>query len=129
MVDIGLAHGTKGGEENYFCHILIPSKNHQVSRVFYEEVFGWTVKAQSGTDSLDILPPSGKGVSAELNSKVQSVVPSICAFDIEQKLQLIEKFGGRKLQAKTPVGKKAEQGYYALFQDPHGNVMCLYSRG
>ena len=90
-------------------------------------MFGWKVEKQAGTDSLDVLPSSEKGISAELNVEEEVVVPSIYTSDIDAKLELIEKFGGRGLKAKTPIGKEAEQGYFALFQDPDGNKMCLYS--
>jgi len=114
-------------DENYFCHIIIPSKNYQKSKIFFEKVFGWKVEKQPGTSFLDVLPPSRKGPSAELNSGVEVVVPSIKTSNIEAKLKLIEKFGGKKVKDKTPVDKDAEHGYYALFEDPQGNKMCLYS--
>jgi len=115
-------------DDSYICHIIIPSKNYQKSKVFFERVFGWKIEKQPETTSLDILPPSGKGVSAELNSKEAIVVPSIHTPNIEAKLKLIEKFGGKKLKGKTPIGKNAEHGFFALFLDPNGNKMCLYSK-
>lgn len=114
-------------DDCYICHIVIPSKNSERSRVFFERVFGWKVEKQKGTASLDILPPSGKGISAELNPKETVVVPSIFTSNINEKLSNIEKYGGKRLKGRTPIGKKAEQGYFALFEDPDGNKMCLYS--
>jgi len=114
-------------DENYICHIIIPSKNYQRSKFFFEKVFGWKIIPQPGTSSLDVLPPSGKGPSAELNSEVEVVVPSIRTSDIEAKIKTIERFGGRKLKDKTPIDKDGEHGYFALFEDPQGNMMCLYS--
>jgi len=113
--------------ESYICHIVIPSKNHQKSKDFYRNVFGWKIQEQQGTSSLDVLPPSRKGISAELNLKEDVVVPSIFVYNIEEKLRLIKQLGGKKLKDKTPIGAEAEYGYYALFKDPHGNKMCLYS--
>jgi len=118
---------TQTTDENYFCHIIIPSKNYQKSKIFFEKVFGWKVEQQPGTSSLDVLPPSRKGPSAELSSEVEVIVPSVKTSNIEAKLKLIEKFGGKKLKGKTPVDKDAEHGYYASFEDPQGNRMCLYS--
>jgi len=114
-------------DENYFCHIIIPSKNFQKSKIFYENVFGWKVEQQPDSNSLDVLPPSGKGPSAELNSEVKIIIPSIRTSNIDAKLELIKKFGGKKLTGKTSIGKDGEHGYYALFEDPQGNTMCLYS--
>jgi len=117
----------KTEDENYICHVIIPSKNYERSKTFFGNVFGWKVTEQPGTKSLDILPTSRKGPSAELNSEVEAVIPSIRTADMEAKLELIEKFGGKKLQGKAPIGRNAEHGYYALFEDPEGNRMCLYS--
>jgi len=117
----------KSEDDGYFCHIIIPSKNYQESKTFYENVFGWKVEQQPGTNFLDVRPPSGKGPSAELNSEVKVIIPSIRTSNIEAKLELIGKFGGKRLTRKTSIGKDGEHGYYALFKDPQGNTMCLYS--
>ena len=114
-------------DENYICHIIIPAKNSAKSKKFYQEVFGWKVERQLGTNSLDIFPPSHKGPSAELNPEENAVVPSIHTSEIAEKLKLIAKLGGRTLKGKTSIGKNAKQGHYALFEDPCGNKICLYS--
>ncbi len=114
-------------DENYFCHIVIPCRDCRESKLFYERVFRWTVKEVPGTTFWDVLPHSGKGPSAELNSEEEAVVPTIYTSNIEAKLELIEKFGGKKLKDKTPIGENAKYGYFALFEDPQGNKMCLYS--
>ena len=85
------------------------------------------MEPQPGTSSLDILPPSGKGISAELNLEENAVVPSIFTLDIEAVLERIKHFCGKVLKDKTPIGEQAEHGYFALFEDPSGNKMCLYS--
>jgi predicted enzyme related to lactoylglutathione lyase len=115
-------------DESYICHIVIPSKSLGRSKVFYEKVFGWKVEQQPGTKSLDVLPTSGKGISAELNPEERVVVPSIYTSNIEAKLMQIKKFGGKKLKGKTSIGRKAQQGYFALFEDLDGNKVCLYSK-
>ncbi|MBA7490324.1 hypothetical protein ES702_00861 [subsurface metagenome] len=55
------------------------------------------------------------------------MVPTIYTSNIDAKLRRIEEFGGRKLKDKTPIGEDAKYGYFALFEDPHGSKMCLYS--
>jgi predicted enzyme related to lactoylglutathione lyase len=115
-------------DESYICHIIIPSKNHQKSKRFYEKAFDWKVEPQPGTTSLDVLPTSGKGISAELNLEESTIVPSIYTVNIEATLKRIEKLGGTILKNKTPIGKQGEHGYFALFKDPNGNKMCLYSK-
>ena len=114
-------------KENYICHIIIPSRNLENSKTFYEQVFGWKAERQFLTKSLDILPRPSKGPSVELNPEVDTVMPSIKTADIKGKLEIIKKFGGTIVQSKTPVGKNVEHGQYAIFKDPEGNQICLYS--
>jgi predicted enzyme related to lactoylglutathione lyase len=77
---------------------------------------------------MDVLPPSRKGPSAELNSDEEVVIPSIYTSDMDRKLELIEEHGGKVLRRRTPIGEDARYGYYALFEDPCGNRMTLYQR-
>ncbi len=113
-------------DENYFCHIVIPSKNFIESRTFFEEVFGWVVQEAPEADVMDVLPPSGKGISAELNSEEEVIVPAIHTCDIEAKLKLIELHSGKIHRGKSPIGADAQHGFYALFEDPEGNRMALF---
>jgi len=113
-------------DDSYFCHIVIPCRDYEKTGTFFEKVFGWKVEPQAGTGFMDVLPPSGKGPSAELNCEERVVVPTICVGEIDAKLALVQKLGGKKLKGKTPIGEKGEFGYYALFEDPVGNKMCLY---
>lgn len=113
-------------DENYFCHIVIPSKDYRKSRIFFERAFGWIVQKAPVPGVLDVLPPSGKGPSAELNSDEEVVVPAIRTRDIERKLVTIVENGGKVLKGKTPIDVKGRHGFYALFEDPNGNRMALY---
>jgi predicted enzyme related to lactoylglutathione lyase len=119
-------HGQKE-DENYFCHIIIPSKDYEKSKAFLEKVFGWEVHEAVGTGSLDVLPRSFKGPSAELNSEEEVVVPVIYTSDIRAKLDLIAQSGGTILKPAAPISKDSDDGCYALFEDPEGTRMCLYS--
>ena len=90
-------------DENYFCHIVIPSKNFRESRTFFEKAFGWIVQEAPEAGVMDVLPPSGKGIGAELNSEEDVIVPAIHTCDIEAKLKLIELYGGKILRGKSPI--------------------------
>jgi len=112
---------------SYFCHIVIPSRDQKKSKRFYEKVFGWKVSKQPGSDSLDILPPAEKGPSAELNPHETVITPTIYTSDIEATLDSIVRYGGKILVPATPVGGEGGHEQYALFTDPEGNKLCLYS--
>ncbi len=114
-------------DESFFCHIVIPTANLERSKLFYRKVFGWIVERQEGTFSWDVMPQSRKGPSAELNLEEKTLTPAIHTTDIEGALRLIEKYGGTTLKGKTAIGENLESGYFALFKDPGGNKMCLYS--
>ena len=91
-------------------------------------MFGWIVERQAGTSSWDVMPRSRKGPSAELNPEEKTLTPAIYTADIEAGLKLIERYGGKTLKGKTAIGESPENGYFALFEDPCGNKMCLYSQ-
>jgi len=55
------------------------------------------------------------------------LTPAIHTTDIERALRLIERHGGKTIKGKTAIGENQESGYFALFEDPSGNKMCLYS--
>ena len=107
--------------------MIIPSKDYEKAKIFYKNVFNWKVQEQPGTSHIDILPQSGKGISAELNADEAVVVPSIYTADIDTKLKLIEEFEGKILQGKTIISNETQLGSFSLFKDSNGNKICLYS--
>ena len=58
----------------------------------------------AGSTSLDILPPSGKGISAELNPEETVVGPSIHTSNSDITFARIEEFDGKTSKTKTPIG-------------------------
>jgi predicted enzyme related to lactoylglutathione lyase len=81
-------------DENCFCHIIIPSKVHKRSKIFREKVFGWKMKQQPGTTTMDVLLLFKKEPSAELSTDAGVIIPSLLTSDVGAKLRLIEKFEG-----------------------------------
>lgn len=124
----GMSKGSDAPEsdENYLCQIVIPSIDYRKSRIFFERAFGWNVQESPVPGVLDVLPPYGKGPSAELNSDEEAIVPVILTKHIERKLKVIKEHGGRILKGKTPVDINTQHGFYAIFEDPHGNRTALY---
>jgi hypothetical protein len=108
-------------------HIEIPSKNLEESMVFYSRAFGWECrkhndyyayfKAPNGVDGG--FDPSG-APSADSGTTIYIRVD-----DIASTLSKIEELGGTVLRSKTEIG--GEMGFYALFTDPHGNRIGLWS--
>lgn len=112
------------------CYVEIPAPDIEKAGAFYSTVFGWQIKPsplagspywefRTGDDQLSGglvqgRPPANAGVLLYL--KVQ---------DIDEALRQIQVKGGVVASPKAEIG--GGYGYSALFEDPNGNRMGLYS--
>ena len=113
------------------CHIEIPAPDLKKAIAFYTNVFGWTVeqpplmaghyalwRGEGRTGGFDAhakpAPVKRPGVGLYL------AVPSI-----PRALKQIERAGGKVLEKKTAIG--GGFGHYAVFIDPNGNRMNVWS--
>jgi len=110
-----------------FVHVEIPATDRRKIAEFYSEMFGWQFQHmdernysmfESGNVSGG-LPP----VDDELN-KPGSVTVYIDSSDIDADLKKIESLGGKTLLPKTEI---PGMGHYAVFSDPTGNRLALFS--
>jgi predicted enzyme related to lactoylglutathione lyase len=110
-----------------FCHIEIPTTDAQKSKDFYGKIFGWKIDA-SNPEYIQFTTPDNEGGGFTPSSKpVQDgVILYIEVEAIEKKLGEIEKAGGETIKEKT--GISPEFGFYALFTDPCGNMIGLWSK-
>ncbi|MGB3340461.1 MAG: VOC family protein [bacterium] len=117
----------KGGIMHGFCHIEIPTTDSQESKGFYEKIFGWKMD-ESNPEYIQFSTPDNEGGGFTSSSKpVQDgVVLYIEVKDIEKKLKEIEEAGGKIIKEKT--GISPEFGFYALFDDPCGSLIGLWSK-
>jgi predicted enzyme related to lactoylglutathione lyase len=105
--------------------VEIPSTDIQVSRKFYENVFGWQVRARGdGSTAFDdgVGQVSGSWVlgrppMAEVGLLVYIMVDSVSAT-----IEKVVANGGVIVQ---PVGADAPE-ITARFKDPAGNILGLY---
>jgi predicted enzyme related to lactoylglutathione lyase len=110
-----------------FCHIEIPTTDQQKSKGFYSKIFGWKID-DSNPEYVQFSTPDNEGGGFTSSSKpVQDgVVLYIEVKDIKEKLREIENAGGKIIKEKT--GISPEFGFYALFNDPCGSLMGLWSK-
>src|SRR5580765_173538 len=108
-------------------HIEFKSSDFARTSAFYAKLFDWqTQQNASGSymkaDGAD--GPSGGWVRADL---VQSPGPIayLVVDDLEEKMDAVEKAGGRVLVRSMPFAGGGEVG---LFADPDGNVLGLWHR-
>lgn len=109
------------------CHIEIPSIDFNDSREFYSQVFKWKIE-ESGPDYLTFKTPDNQngGFDKSHKSSHDGVLLYIEVEDIEGKLEEIVSYGGKEVQKKTKISD--EYGFYALFEDPGGNKMGIWSK-
>ena len=108
-------------------HIEFKSSDFARTSAFYAKLFDWRTEQNASAsymkaDSAD--GPSGGWVRADL---VQSPGPIayLQVDDLAEKLDAVEKAGGRVLVRSMPFAGGGEVG---LFADPDGNVLGLWHR-
>jgi predicted enzyme related to lactoylglutathione lyase len=110
-----------------FTHIEIPTTDAQKSKVFYRKIFGWKMNENMpGYVMFSTGDDEGGGFTKDTKPSSNGVVLYIEVEDIQKKLAEIAAAGGKKVKDKT--GISPEFGFYALFTDPCGNIMGLWSR-
>lgn len=100
--------------------------NLEESQKFYNDLFGWTY--QPNNERYTLFNDGGIGGGFSLDSKPlleNGILLFIQVADLKTKLKQIEGAGGTIVLHKTPIGGP---GFYAVFTDPQGNRMGLYSK-
>ena len=108
-------------------HVEIPAKNVEGAGKFYHDLFDWKMEHVKEFNYTMWEDGSGYGggfneVSAE--NPVGLVLVYVHSDDIDADLKKIEKLGGTVVRAKTEI---PGTGWYALFKDPTGNTLALYT--
>lgn len=109
-------------------HIEIPSKDAKKNSQFYADLFGWkmTVFEQLDYvifDSGEGSPGGGFPPVADFN-KTDRLLVYVDTDDIERDLKKAVSLGGKSVLPKTEI---PGQGWFALFTDPEGNTLALYT--
>jgi predicted enzyme related to lactoylglutathione lyase len=110
-----------------FCHIEIPTTDASKSKAFYSGIFGWKMN-ESNPDYIMFSTPDDEGGGFTTTSKptTNGVILYIEVENIEKKLREIENAGGTVVKPKTGISE--EFGFFALFSDPCGTIMGLWSK-
>ena len=111
-----------------FCHIVIPSPNLQKAKSFYEQIFGWKIRANIPGEHYWFFESGNVNGALDGNRKPasKSIVLVIHVDELQPTLHRIAEHGGKVIQSPGRIGE-ASPGYDAYFLDPNGNEMGLYS--
>ena len=108
-------------------HIEIPAADMEKAGKFYHDLFGWEI--QSMPEMNYTMWDAGFGSAGGFNTvgdefKPGDVLIYVASQDIETDLKDAEKLGGKILRPKTEI---PQTGWYAVFKDPTGNMIGLYT--
>ena len=108
-------------------HIEIPAADFEKAGKFYQELFGWKIENDLKLNYTMWEPAQGPGGGfSPLGGTVQpgDVRLHVDSDDIEVDLQRIQALGGPVLTQKTEI---PTVGWFALFKDPTGNTLSLFT--
>lgn len=109
------------------CYVELIAADGLRAASFYAQVFGWEMTGLS--EGYTSFKPE-KGVSGGFSKPMPGIDHGACIYvateDIEDSLKKIAAAGGQTVVGKTKISD--EYGFYALFKDPMGNVLGLWSQ-
>ena len=108
-------------------HIEIPAVDGIKAGKFYQDLFGWTIETEPSMEYTMWTPVEGVGGGfspLSETTKPGDVLIHVDSDDIEADLARIKALGGTVMKEKTEIPKI---GWFALFKDPTGNTLSLYT--
>src|SRR5918912_4124595 len=110
-------------------HVEIAATDPVALGKFYANVFGWEVETDPTFNYTQFEADGGPGggfpgVGGPEGYKVGDIVPYIGTDDIDESLRKVESAGGRVLVPKSEI---PGIGWFAMFSEPTGNRMALYT--
>ena len=109
-------------------HIELAAKDPAATSKFYADVFGWKIEVDPNFNyyqfSAEGGPAGGFNQIGE-SFKAGEVIPYLGTDDIEGTLKKVERAGGKVSHPKEEI---PGVGWFALFFDPAGNRIGLFTR-
>jgi predicted enzyme related to lactoylglutathione lyase len=112
-------------------HVEIPANDPKTTGEFYSKVFDWKLELDPAFDYLQFDGQGGPGgafVQVDENGPTQVKANSLLMYigtdDIDGDLARIESHGGSVVAPKMEI---PGQGWFAIFADPTGNKLGLYT--
>jgi predicted enzyme related to lactoylglutathione lyase len=112
-------------------HFEIYAERPEKLAGFYRELFGWTIDKATAVDYFRIRTGSGDDKSIQgglLHRPIpapRSWVHYVSVEAIDEAVARVVALGGKVVRPKAPVPKTA---WYAIVEDPEGNVFGIYQR-
>ena len=109
-------------------HVELPSQDIAAAGRFYADLFGWKIDHMPEMNYALFDPGDGRGggfpqIDGELVTP-GAVLVYVSTDDIEASLAKAESLGGNTVVPKTEI---PGMGWFAIFSDPSGNRVGLYT--
>lgn len=114
-----MAHGD-------ITHTEIPVNDLEAARAFYSGLFGWQIEAPPGFETYPMWQAPNQLSGGALTAREEGFTQPRAVVEvdsIDETLARVTAEGGRVVQEKQPV---SDTSWWALFEDPDGNVLGLY---
>ena len=128
----GTAPKNKSKRKDFISWFEIPALNFNQSTNFYNQIFDIEMETNLDKNYAMSFFPVNKGIGGSIVAGPGSTPgesgPLIylnAGKDLNLVLGKVEKAGGRIVMPKTLIND--EDGYFAIFIDPEGNKLALYS--
>jgi predicted enzyme related to lactoylglutathione lyase len=109
------------------CHIEIPAPDLEKAKAFYKQIFGWKVEdSPLGRYCMFTAGDLGGGFDPDLPVADAGVRLVLKVKDIPATMREIVAAGGRAIRGKQEIG--GGFGFWALFRDPNGNQLAIWSK-
>lgn len=112
-------------------HIEVSATDPDAAGKFYAELFGWKVELDRTVPGVDYMTfqvePGPGGAFTKVDDEMYKpgdVLLYVAADDIEATLAKAESLGAKVLVPKTEI---PNVGWFAIFADPTGNRMALFT--
>ncbi len=108
-------------------HIEIPAASGAQAGQFYKDLFDWKISREESMDYTlwePEIPPGGGFTPLGEDLKPGDILLYVDSPDIGADLKRAVKLGGTKVTEKTEI---PGVGWFAIFKDPTGNRMALFT--
>jgi predicted enzyme related to lactoylglutathione lyase len=118
--------------DHSIVHVEFPASNPKESAEFYTKLFGWKHEEfqggywmfDTGNGSGGGYNPVGPGGPGMFEVKPSEVLVYVNTDSIEDSLSKASSLGGKTITPKSPI---PGMGWFAVFEDPTGNKVGLYT--
>lgn len=112
---------------NPVIHFEIGSTDVASARRFYADLFAWDVSVDDDGYGV-VTTGSEEGIGGGITPTPDGDAPSVTVYvhvdDLEKSLDRAVELGGSRVIGPTPID---EIGSFAMFRDPDGNVLGLFT--